>query len=74
MFNRQPQEWYEVFETRADGVKETLFRSSDYAACLDYVDRNKYFKLLNIDQWKRMKHGPVVVKNMSAPVVNKLFT
>ena len=74
MINNKPQEWYEVFETRADGVKETLFRSSDYAACLDYVDRNKYFKRLDIDQWKRMKHGSVIVKNMNPPAVNKLFT
>jgi hypothetical protein len=74
MFNNKPQEWYEVYETRADGVKETLFRNSNLSACQDYIDRNKYFKLLNIDQWKQLKHGPVVVKNVTAPIVNKLFT
>ena len=74
MFNKQPQEWYEVYETRADGVKETIFRNSNLEACQDYIDKNKCFKLLKIDQWKRMKHGPVVVKNVSSPVVNKLFT
>lgn len=68
MLNNKPEEWYEVFETRADGTKETLFRSSNYAACQHYVAKNKYYKRLNIDQWKRMKHGPVVVKNVD--VVN----
>jgi hypothetical protein len=74
MFNNKPEEWYEVYETRVDGVKETIFRNSNLAACQDYIEKNKYFKLLNIDQWKRMKHGPVVVKNVTAPIVNKLFT
>lgn len=61
MLNKQPTQWYEVFATHDNGIKEPVFKSQNLIACHNYIDTNNDYKLLTIHQWKRMKHGPVLL-------------